>query len=107
LKSNCKVTGQPDWGNIFIAYKAAHTIEPSSLLKYLISFRGENHFHEEIVETVYKRLYDLLAPEELTVVAFYTRRGGIDINPCRTTDLKLIPSEFPNPSILLQGHFRQ
>ena len=107
LKSNCKVTGQPDWGNVFIAYKSSFQLDHPSLLKYIISFREENHFHEEIVETMYKRLFDLLNPEELTVIAYYTRRGGIDINPCRTSDLWLVSKQFLDSSILEVGQFRQ
>ena len=86
LRSNCRVTNQPDWGTleVFISGSVGPTDE--SFLQYVVSMRKENHFHEEIVECVFKRLYDLL-PEgaEFAVVAFYTRRGGIDINPVRAT----------------------
>jgi len=84
LRSNCKVTHQPDWGTIFIHYRSKKEITADSLTRYVISFRNENHFHEEICETVYKRLLDTLEPEELVVACFYTRRGGIDINPIRS-----------------------
>lgn len=85
LKSNCRVTSQPDWGDVFIHIDGPKTVDPVSLAKYLVSFRDENHFHEEICECIYKRLYDLLQPDELTVACMYVRRGGIDINPIRSS----------------------
>lgn len=91
LKSNCRVTSQPDWGDVYIYIKGSHTVTRESLLKYIVSFRDECHFHEEICETIYKRLYDLLDPEQLCVLCLYTRRGGIDINPVRHT-----PNVNPN-----------
>lgn len=89
LKSNCRVTSQPDWGDVYIHMKSRSTVNEASLLKYIISFRDECHFHEEICETVYKRLYDIFSPEELMVTCLYVRRGGIDINPVRMNDRKL------------------
>lgn len=85
LKSNCRVTRQPDWGDVFIDIKCADHINPVSLAAYIISFRDECHFHEEICETIFKRLNDTFKPEMLTVKCLYTRRGGIDICPIRTT----------------------
>ena len=85
LRSNCRVTNQPDWGDVYIAIKGEKTVTPESLLQYIVSMRKENHFHEEICECIYKRLYDLLQPEELFVACLYTRRGGIDINPSRAS----------------------
>ena len=90
LRSNCRVTNQPDWGDVYIHIKGDKAVTPESLLKYIISMRKENHFHEEICECIYKRLYDLLFPEELFVACLYTRRGGIDINPARATDLRTL-----------------
>lgn len=91
LKSNCRVTSQPDWGDVYITItKKGKTIDPISLLKYIISFRDECHFHEEICETIYKRIYDILQPEELSVRCLYARRGGIDINPERANSEKLL-----------------
>ena len=84
LRSNCKVTHQPDWGDVYITYTSYKHIDETQLYKYLISFRNESHFHEEICETIYKRLYDILNPVDLVVACFYTRRGGIDINPIRS-----------------------
>ena len=90
LRSNCRVTNQPDWGDVYVHIKGEMAVTPESLLQYIVSMRKENHFHEEICECIYKRLYDLLSPEELVVACLYTRRGGIDINPIRGTSEKLI-----------------
>lgn len=84
LRSRCRITAQPDWGNLFIYYKSQKTIDVDSLFKYLCSFRAVNKFHEECTETIFTRLSNILDKEdELIVTALYTRRGGIDINPCR------------------------
>lgn len=83
LKSNCRVTSQPDWGDVYIEFKGEKAVDPISLLKYIVSFRDECHFHEEICEAITKRLIDVLDPEELVVRCLYARRGGIDINPER------------------------
>ena len=90
LRSNCRVTNQPDWGDIYIHVKGGLVVTTESLLQYIVSMRKENHFHEEICECVYKRLLDLLNPEELMVGCLYTRRGGIDINPVRANDIGLV-----------------
>lgn len=84
LRSNCRVTHQPDFGDAFIYYKSKKHIDESSLVQYLSSFRSEYHFHEECCEMIFKRLQDLLDnDDELFVCALYTRRGGIDICPVR------------------------
>ncbi len=84
LRSNCRVTHQPDFGDLFVYYKSKKHILEESLVKYLSSFRSEFHFHEECCEMIYKRLFDLLdKDDELFVCALYTRRGGIDICPAR------------------------
>ena len=93
LKSNCRVTSQPDWGDVYIMCKGQHQVTAESLLKYIISFRDECHFHEEICETIYKRLLDALHPQELVVTCLYARRGGIDINPVRGTSMEAIERE--------------
>lgn len=93
LKSNCRVTSQPDWGDVYIMCEGHQHATPESLLKYVVSFRDECHFHEEICETIYKRLYDVLSPSRLCVTCLYARRGGIDINPVRATDFPLIYKE--------------
>ena len=100
LKSNCRVTSQPDWGDVYVYIKkAGKTIDPISFIKYVVSFRDECHFHEEICEAIYKRIFDLLAPEELSVRCLYARRGGIDINPERATSEKLLVTNLQTASI--------
>ena len=90
LKSNCRVTSQPDWGDVYIYMKGKNTIDPISLLQYIVSFRDECHFHEEICEAIYKRIQDTINPEELNVRCLYARRGGIDINPERASHKSLL-----------------
>jgi len=84
LKSNCPVTGQPDWGSVVVEYRGA-ALDPASLLAYLVSFRQHADFHEQCVERIFLDLQKCLQPEYLTVYARYVRRGGLDINPYRTT----------------------
>jgi 7-cyano-7-deazaguanine reductase len=84
LRSNCPVTGQPDWGSVQIAYRGA-PIDHPGLLRYLISFRQHNEFHEQCVERIFVELMARCAPESLSVYARYTRRGGLDINPFRSS----------------------
>ena len=96
LKSNCRVTSQPDWGDCYIYIKSKKRVSRMSLLKYLISFRDECHFHEEICEAVYKRLSDIYDPEELCVMCLYARRGGIDINPIRASSTRLLTRDLTN-----------
>lgn len=96
LKSNCRVTSQPDWGDVFIYMKGSAEIVPVSLLKYIISFRDECHFHEEICETIYKRIWDIAKPEELMVTCLYVRRGGLDINPTRASHERLLDRNLIN-----------
>ena len=85
LKSNCRVTSQPDWGDVFISMEGPWLPDQLELLKYIVSFRDECHFHEEICETMFKRLLDKFEPRGLMVACQYARRGGWDINPIRTT----------------------
>lgn len=84
LKSNCLVTNQPDWASVQISYRGKK-IDHSSLLKYLVSFRNHNEFHEQCVERIFCDISKFCTPDELTVYARYTRRGGIDINPIRSS----------------------
>jgi 7-cyano-7-deazaguanine reductase len=93
LRSNCRVTNQPDWGDVYVYIKGEKAITPDSFLQYIVSMRKENHFHEEICECIYKRLYDLLSPDELFVTCLYTRRGGIDINPIRASSEQVLKEE--------------
>lgn len=94
LKSNCRVTSQPDWGDVYIHYKGKYEINQTSLLQYIVSFRDECHFHEEICETIYMRLFRKFNPEELVVSCLYVRRGGIDINPTRASRYDLLDSSL-------------
>ncbi len=84
LKSNCLVTGQPDWGSLQIAYHGPQ-IDRAGLLKYIVSFRNHPEFHEQCVERIFMHILQRCHPTRLTVHARYTRRGGLDINPVRST----------------------
>lgn len=84
LKSNCLITNQPDWGSVRISYVGPQ-IDRASLLQYLVSFRSHNEFHEQCVERIFQDLISQCRCRSLTVVARYTRRGGLDINPLRST----------------------
>lgn len=92
LKSNCLVTGQPDWASVTVRYRGPR-IDRAGLLKYLISFRRHNEFHEQCVERIFVDLLRACGPECLTVFARYTRRGGLDINPFRTNCGDLPPAD--------------
>ena len=84
LKSNCLVTGQPDWGSVQISYSGAQ-INQEGLLQYLVSFRNHHEFHEQCVERIFMDVWARCKPIKLSVYARYTRRGGLDINPFRTS----------------------
>jgi len=84
LKSNCPVTGQPDWASVRIAYRGPR-LERAGLLRYLVSFRDHADFHEQCVERIFTDILTRCAPHSLSVEARYTRRGGLDINPWRAT----------------------
>lgn len=90
LKSNCLVTGQPDWAMLVVRYRG-RPIDRAGLLRYIVSFRGHNEFHEQCVERIYCDLQRRCQPRALAVHARYTRRGGLDINPFRSS------GEFPPP----------
>jgi 7-cyano-7-deazaguanine reductase len=90
LKSNCLVTGQPDWGSVQISYCGAQ-IEQEGLLQYLVSFRNHNEFHEQCVERIFMDIWTRCRPIKLAVYARYTRRGGLDINPFRTSAAQALP----------------
>ena len=87
LKSNCLITSQPDWGSVKITYQGPQ-INREKLLRYLISFRNHNEFHEQCVERIFTDIMKYCKPSQLTVYARYTRRGGLDINPYRTNQGK-------------------
>jgi len=85
LKSNCLITSQPDWASIYIHYRGT-ALSHKALLKYLISFRSHNEFHEQCIERIYTDIWHAAKPEFLVVYARYTRRGGLDINPLRSSE---------------------
>ena len=90
LKTNCPVTGQPDWASLVIRYKG-NKIQRENLLRYIVSFREHQDFHEHCVERIFSDIARVCKPETLTVYARYTRRGGLDINPFRSSN----PDEKP------------
>lgn len=98
LRSNCEITNQPDWANISVSYLSENYIlNIPSFLKYIISFRNHQEFHEPTCERIYNDLYNILQPKGLTVICQYTRRGGIDINPIRTNQ-----SDFNLEKLILE-----
>jgi 7-cyano-7-deazaguanine reductase len=94
LKSNCRETKQPDNGDVYIYMHGPSTPTDESLKQYIVSFRGENHFHEAITDCIYSRLHTIFHPTELMVACTYVRRGGWSIAPIRASHEKLIPSAF-------------
>jgi len=92
LKTNCPVTGQPDWASVHIHYRGKQ-ISRERLLAYIVSFREHQDFHEHCVERIFCDLWRYCEPEVLTIYARYTRRGGLDINPYRST--QAVVSELP------------
>ena len=83
LKTNCPITGQPDWATVRVDYESGSTIVPESFIRYIVSFRNHADYHENCTEQIYADLCRILSPHCLTVQCHYTRRGGIDINPIR------------------------
>ena len=108
LKSNCRVTGAPDFGDAFIRFKKSKSNpDPDSLIQYVVSFRDECHFHEEICEALYTRLNDTFKPLELSVSCLYTRRGGWDIVPVRANHAYLLPVKVLDPNVPFAKTSRQ
>jgi 7-cyano-7-deazaguanine reductase len=93
LKSNCLVTGQPDWGSVQISYTGA-PVNQEGLLQYIVSFRNHNEFHEQCVERIFMDIWTRCKPLKLSVYARYTRRGGLDINPFRTSHPQAPPGNI-------------
>jgi len=91
LRSNCPVTNQPDWGTLAVEMSSDIEVDDASMLRYILSFRQHNGFHEQCVEQIFADLSEFYQPTKLMVRAWYTRRGGIDINPCRVSDTSLLP----------------
>ncbi len=94
LRSLCPVTGQPDWATVWFSYSGPE-IDPHSLLTYLLAYRGHQEFHEQCVERMFRDILQRCQPESLQIQAFYTRRGGLDISPFRSTD----PGARPLPRL--------
>ena len=107
LRSNCRVTNQPDWGDVFIFMQGSKLPTADSLAKYIVSHRTVSHFHEEICEMIFAHLTERFEPEQLMVACLYTRRGGIDINPIRATHSMLIPEFFTKPEYTIRKTLRQ
>ena len=107
LRSNCRVTNQPDWGDVFIRMYGKDLPTAESLAKYIVSHRTVSHFHEEICEMIFAHLTEAFKPEQLMVACLYTRRGGIDINPIRATHSYLIPEFFTSPDFTIRKTLRQ
>ena len=107
LRSNCRVTNQPDWGDVFIHMVGKNEPNYTSLAEYIVSHRKVSHFHEEINEMVFTHLMQAYEPDELMVSCLYTRRGGLDINPIRATSQEMIPTAFFSEAVRLKKTLRQ
>lgn len=98
LRSNCLITKQPDWASVQITYRGKK-FNHQSLLQYIISFRNHHAFHEQCVEHMFYDIMNICKPESLTIFAKYTRRGGIDINPLRTTEKTIALEDYKRRNI--------
>jgi 7-cyano-7-deazaguanine reductase len=107
LRSNCRVTNQPDWGDVYIRMEGKNVADEASLAQYIVSHRQVSHFHEEICEMIFTHLMQAYQPEKLMVACLYTRRGGIDINPIRATHAELIPGWFKDSNKRMKKTLRQ
>jgi len=107
LRSNCRVTNQPDWGDVFIHIEGKNVPDEASLAQYIVSHRQVSHFHEEICEMVFTHLSQAYQPEKLMVACLYTRRGGLDINPIRATHEDMIPGWFKDAGKRMKKTLRQ
>jgi len=107
LRSNCRVTNQPDWGDVYIHMEGVNTPDYESIARYIVSHRQVSHFHEEIVEMVFTHLTQAYKPNKLMVAALYTRRGGLDINPIRATHQDMIPAAFTSTYFINRKTLRQ
>jgi len=107
LRSNCRVTNQPDFGNILIYIKGDNIPSVESLARYVVSHRQVSHFHEEICEMVFIHLQKAFTPEELMVTCLYSRRGGLEINPMRASHKHTMPTFFADPECKLKKTLKQ
>ncbi len=107
LRTNCPVTGQPDWGTAFIHLRGNQPFFPHTLLRYLRALRDEQHFHEEVCDGLLGWLLNTYRPQDAMACCIYTRRGGIDISPIRTTNALLLPYQLMNTEIWTRPLLRQ
>lgn len=107
LRSACRVTHQPDHGSVYVFMHGDKVPTKDSLLKFIVSFRNEYHFHEEICEAIYTTLQNKFNPESLMVACNYTRRGGWDINPVRASNVQNIPHEWRDVECMLKKTIKQ
>jgi len=107
LRSNCRVTNQPDWGDVYIHMEGKNVADEASLAQYIVSHRQVSHFHEEICEMVFTHLMQAYQPEKLMVACLYTRRGGLDINPIRATHADMVPGWMSDSSKRMKKTLRQ
>ena len=107
LRSNCRVTNQPDWGDVYIHMEGTTSPDFESIAKYIVSHRQVSHFHEEICEMMFVHLMEAYDPSKLMVACLYTRRGGLDINPVRATSHDLIPGMFTSVNYRNKKTLRQ
>jgi 7-cyano-7-deazaguanine reductase len=107
LRSNCRVTNQPDWGDVYIHMEGKNVADEASLAQYIVSHRQVSHFHEEICEMVFTHLMQAYQPEKLMVACLYTRRGGLDINPIRATHEDMVPTWFKTSDRRMKKTLRQ
>jgi 7-cyano-7-deazaguanine reductase len=107
LRSNCRVTNQPDFGNMYLHIEGQDLPTLESLAKYVVSHRQVSHFHEEIAEMTYIHLQKAFNLDKLMVACLYSRRGGIDINPVRASHLELVPKWFGDPTCKIKKTLKQ
>jgi 7-cyano-7-deazaguanine reductase len=107
LRSNCRVTNQPDWGDFLVYMETNNQPDYASVAQYVVSHRKLNHFHEEVAEMIYTHFNEVYQPKALMVTCLYTRRGGIDINPVRASSSTLLPKSFTSLNIINKRTIRQ
>ncbi len=107
LRSNCRVTNQPDWGDVLIYMETNKQPDYASVARYVVSHRRLNHFHEEVAEMIYTHFSEVYQPRALMITCLYTRRGGIDINPIRASSSALLPKSFTSLNIINKRTIRQ
>lgn len=107
LRSRCRITGQPDWGNLYIVARTDARMPQRELLSLILPMRDAYHFHEEMCELIFTLALERLRPQALTVATLYTRRGGIDISPVRAASPAGFPPALCDPLTLTRPAWRQ